>query len=518
MKRQAVEFFVDELKSRGVDFISALCGHGLDPLFFAARRAGIRIVDVRNEQTAAYIADYFGRATRRVGVCASSSGVAVANALTGVMNAWFDHSPMLYISGAAASSTLGLGAFQDSPHVAMAHPITKLSASILHPERVLQILDQAWETARALPCGPVHLEFPMDVQTAAIDAAAFIRPVAQRPAPTTHTPAYLQQLARALIESQRPLIIAGTEVYYAREGADLLDFAERYAIPIQTPIWDRGIVDAPHPLFMGVIGAASGGPALLEQSDCVLLAAASDYRLGYLQTSQKVHRLTRGWRALSEYATDIGVRPFTEWSTAARRARNDYTAEIARRAAAQRVASRLHAIDVVHAIGQALPPHGALLIDGGSIGQWAHQLLCENRYPSYWLTCGRSGVVGYGLGGAMAARLAFPDRPILLLSGDGAFTFTVAEIECAVRQRLPFVAVVADDHCWGITHAGHLKQIGEGVATELGPIDLATLARSLGAQGITAQTPIQLSDALKQSLSTNQVTIIHAPISGGNTH
>ncbi|MCC6588529.1 MAG: thiamine pyrophosphate-binding protein [Bryobacterales bacterium] len=518
MKRTAVEWFVEGLRERGCHWISALCGHGLDPLFFASRRAGIRIVDVRNEQTAGYIADYEGRLTRRPGVCASSSGVAVANALSGVMNAWFDHSPMLYISGTANSDTLGIGAFQDSPHVEMAKPTTKLSLSIDHPTRVLQILDLAWQTARSAPQGPVHLQFPMDIQSAEVDEADLIRPVAQSAAPITQPIAYLQQTARALLEAKRPLIIAGSEVYYANEGQSLVHLVEAFAIPVQTPIWDRGVFDHRSELFNGVIGAASGGPALLEQSDCVILAAVSDYRVGYLQHAKHVHRLTRGWSELATAMIDLGIQPYKSWAAEARRLRDAHTQLILNRAQAQRIPGRLHAVDVVQSIGRVLPAEATLLIDGGSIGQWAHQILADRRYPSYWLTCGRSGVVGYGLAGAMAAKLANPNRPAVLLSGDGAFTFTVAEIECAVRHRLPFVAIVADDRCWGITHSGHLKQFGEGVATELGSIDFATLAQSLGARGVQLTSADNLDATLAEAIAGHEVTIIHVPISGGNPH
>ena len=124
------ELLIHSLQQRGVEWIATLCGHGLDPLLNAARKAGMRLVDVRNEQSCAYLADAFGRLTRRPGVCAVSSGVAHLNALTGVANAWFDRAPMLLISGAGPTSTAGRGHFQDLDQVALARPVTKLSQSI----------------------------------------------------------------------------------------------------------------------------------------------------------------------------------------------------------------------------------------------------------------------------------------------------------------------------------------------------------------------------------------------------
>jgi acetolactate synthase-1/2/3 large subunit len=156
-----------------------------------------------------------------------------------------------------------------------------------------------------------------------------------------------------------------------------------------------------------------------------------------------------------------------------------------------------------------------LLIDGGSIGQWAHQLLCD-RYPGHWLTCGRSGVVGWGIGGAMAARLAYPDRPVILLSGDGSFTFTVAELECAVRQKLHFVAIVADDQGWGITRCGHVRQFGEPIASSLGYIAFGPLAEALGARGVMVTRSEDIVPALERALAEPAVTVLHVPIVGGN--
>jgi acetolactate synthase-1/2/3 large subunit len=142
-------------------------------------------------------------------------------------------------------------------------------------------------------------------------------------------------------------------------------------------------------------------------------------------------------------------------------------------------------------------------------------LLCADRYPGYWLTCGRSGVVGWGIGGAMAARLVHPQRPVILLSGDGAFTFNIADLESAARQKLPFVAIVADDQGWGITRSGHERQFGAPIASSLGPIAFDRLAESLGCRGVRAETPAQLTSALRQAMTSPEVTVIHAPISAG---
>ncbi len=517
----AAEIFTRDLKSRGIEWMATLCGHGLDPLFQAARQAGIRLIDTRNEQTASYIAEAAGRLTRQPGVCAVSSGVAQVNALTGVTNAWFDCSPMLLISGSAAMSTEGLGHFQDMDQVTVARPLTKFSRSIDCAARVRQILDEALRKSTEGVPGPTHLMFPMDVQNTNVGDAALVAPSAL---PTSQSCAGsgVDEIVQALAKSRKPLIVAGSGVFYDRSGPAMLRFAEEQNVPIVTPIWDRGSVDQPSPVFMGVIGAATGGAPILNEADCVLLAGVvGDYRLGYLRPPA-VKPETRllpfhgAWDALAGSCSKRDRTSSKDWLGACARRRDEFRSALEQRAR-ESAGGKMNAADVVRAIEGTLSEDPVLLVDGGSIGQWAHQLLCTDRYPGHWLTCGRSGVVGWGSRRSfMAARLVYPNRPVILFSGDGAFTFNVSDLEAAARQNLSFVAVIADDLGWGITRVGHVRQFGEPIASSLGPIAFDRLAESLGARGVRAETPGQLAGELRRAMSDAAVTVIHVPIVGGN--
>ena len=499
--------------------MATLCGHGLDPLYHAAKKGGLRLVDTRNEQTAAYIAEACGRLTGRPGVVAVSSGVAHANALTGVMNAYFDGAPLLLISGAADSRTAGMGHFQDVDQVALAAPVTKFARVIDHPERTLEILHQAWEAACGRPPGPVHLTFPMDVQSSEVASEHMIRPVDA--GLSAATPSFdIDGVAAALAAAERPLVVAGSGIYYARESEALLAFCTEFSIPVVVPIWDRGPVDRVSDVFLGVIGAASGGLRLLPDADAVVLAgAAADYRVGFLQpgavsAQAALMRLDSGWSALAENCRARHGKVHAGWLAEARQRKAAFRAK-AEETAVRQSAGGLHAIHILKVLRETLPDDAVLAIDGGSIGQWAHQLLCD-RYPGHWLTCGRSGVVGWGLGGAMGARLVFPDKPVVLLSGDGSFTFGPAELECAVRQRLPFVAIVADDQAWGITRAGHEARFGEAISSTLGAVDFVKMAEAFGARGVKARSEGGIRSAVGTAIDSREVTVIHVSIVGGN--
>jgi acetolactate synthase-1/2/3 large subunit len=237
-----------------------------------------------------------------------------------------------------------------------------------------------------------------------------------------------------------------------------------------------------------------------------------------VRTDARIFRIGGDWSALAAHCDQVCAKQDSArlaWLATCLERREDYRRALKHRAGEQ-ARQGLHAIHIIRAIEEVLIEHPVLLIDGGSVGQWAQQLLCRDRYPGDWLTCGRSGVVGWGIGGAMAARLAFPQRPVILLSGDGAFTFNVADLESAVRQDFPFIAMVADDQGWGITRLGQIRQFGVSIASSLGSIAFDRLALSLGAQGVRVSTPGEIVHELRKAFDRPAVTVIHVPITGGN--
>lgn len=534
------ELFVRELQQREVLFIPTLCGHGMDPLDAACRDAGMRLVDVRNEQAAGYMAEVTGRLSRRVGVCAVSSGVAHANALTGVLNAHFDGAPMLLVTGCGPTETIGLGHFQDFDQTALAAPICKYARTIDRPERIPQILHEAFTAALSGRPGPVHLTLPLDIQTAEVDPDHIIRvlePAASTPVASSGAPESIAAAADLLSRAERPLLIAGSGLYYAQGEDALAACARTFSVPVVVPIWDRGSI--PHPIdeFMGVIGAATGGPRLLPDADLVLMVgAACDYRVGYLQPPAvgknarivRIHadpvQLQQGAGAhlsilgdprsiLTRLVDACAASPKTAWLQEARSRRDAFRQRC--QGVSRPESGACHALDMIDAVRSVLTDDTVVLIDGGNIGQWAHQALCD-RYPGHWVTCGASGVVGYGLPGAMAARLLYPDRPVILISGDGALTFTVAEFETAARQNLGFVVLLADDEAWGITLTGHQKRYGQGITSELGPIRFNRMAEAFGALGIRVNSPDEIAPALRQGLTADVPALIHVPVVRSN--
>ena len=533
------ELLVSEFKQLGVTWISTLCGNGLNPLYVACKEASIRIVDTHNEQAAAYMADAYARLTGRIGVCAVSSGIAHCNALTGVANAYFDGAPLLLITGASAGYGAGRGVFQEFDQVALAEPICKSSKLINRAGDLLFLFRQAAATALSGRCGPVHLTIPVDVLTSEIDTGVSARKRDIKTSVGQVEPKLISEAVGIIGRAHRPLIIAGTGMFYSGAGAAMMRFSEVSAIPIVTPIWDRGVVEKRHHNFLGVIGAASGEARCLEDADLIIMAGARvDYRVGFLMPPKvyedayiiridvEASELRQGidpnmsiladpseaFDQMSEETLRQGVPPHNQWLRETRRRWRAFRGRWIDEPLPD--SEPMNGRHIVESIRPLLTEDVIFLIDGGNIGQWAHMVLADH-YPSRWLTCGASAVVGWGVPGAMAAKLAFPDRPVLLLSGDGAFGFTVTELESAVRQGLSFVAVVANDSAWGIVVSDQSKKYGEEgvIASKSGEIRFDKLAEALGANGFRVEDPKKLTHAIREAFRAERPTVIDVPIS-----
>jgi acetolactate synthase I/II/III large subunit len=203
----------------------------------------------------------------------------------------------------------------------------------------------------------------------------------------------------------------------------------------------------------------------------------------------------------------MGAKRHTEWLSEVRLARQELLDKWDR--LGHEDVWPLPALRLCREIGRVLNDEITLLIDGGNIGQWAHMLLFD-RHPSHWLTCGASGVVGWGLSGAIAAKLARPAHPLLLLSGDGAAGFNLSEISTALRFGTPFVAVIACDGAWGIISDGQAED--RRIASHFPEIRFDRVAESMGARGVYIERTSQLRTALREALAANTVTVIHVPI------
>lgn len=531
------QWVVRTLRERGIEYAFTLCGNGLDPFLDACLDSGLRVIDTRNEQAASYMADTWGRMTGRLGVAAVSSGPGHTNALTGLANAFWDGGPMLLISGCSPLRTRGLDNFQELDQAVMAAPAAKYSSTVRHIGMLQHELNTALSAALTGRPGPVHLTIPVDVLEEEVDQSGLLR---SHRAPAQVSVAgpgdtdLIREAVKVLAHARKPLMIVGSGLFYAQAWNALSEFAAKTDIPILSHIWDRCCVEEALPQYVGVTNAElNGAMSMVSRADVLLVVGARiDYRLWHgrppgVASAARLIRVDADPLEVNRVVVpDIGIvgspaAVLEEMTEQARRlwcpTHGPWLAEV--RGARDRLLEEWESlgrddvcpvpgIRICREIKPFLDRDVTFLLDGGNIGRWAHMTLFD-RHPGHWFTCGASGVVGWGLPGAVAAKLARPDHPLLLLSGDGAAGFTVTEIETALRFGTPYVAVIAHDGAWGIVADGQPE--GRRVASEFGEVRFDRVAQALGAQGIFVDDPRKLGRSIEEALHADTVVVIHVP-------
>ena len=531
------QWLVRTLRDRGVEYIFALCGNGLSPFLDACIDFKMKVIDVRNEQAASYMADTWGRMTHRLGVVAVSSGPGHTNALTGLANSFWDGGPMLLISGCSSQNTRGMDNFQELDQVGMAAPVSKYAKMVTHAETLQHELNTALAAAMTGRPGPVHLTIPVDVLSAEINEDKLLRqdlPLAEVNQQCPGNAGLARDAVEMLAAAERPFMVVGSGVFYAQAWNELAGFAKLTNIPIVSHIWDRCCIEEVIPQYVGITNTdLNSAMPMLSQADAILVVGARiDYRLSHgrppeVSRDAKIIRVDIEPSEINRTVVPhIGVvgdprsvlqqmleeaRRLGKWTN------DGWLAEVRaqRDSLIQKWEKRGHedtwplpSIRICREIKRFLDRDVTFLLDGGNIGRWVHMTLFD-RHPSHWFTCGASGVVGWGFPGAAAARLARPDHPVLLLSGDGAAGFTITEIETALRFGTPYVAVIAHDGAWGIVADGQKE--GRRIASEFGEIRFDKVARALGAEGVFIEDPKQLGPSIERGLQMDTVTIIHVP-------
>ena len=502
------------LKSFGVDHLFTLSGGHIFPIFDGCRQDDIKIVDVRHEQNAVFAAEAWSRLTRSLGVAAVTAGPGVTNAISPLAQAGFNAAPLLVLGGRAPAFRWGQGSLQEIDHVPFVDPLAP-AKTVTETAAVAQEVVDAARAALTMPRGPRFLDFPLDVlfNNADID---FDGGFDSSPG----DPGDLAQIVALIEKAQRPVIIAGSNVWLDGADADLVRFVEAAEMPVFTNGQGRGCVPADHRLCFS--RARSHG---LKEADLVIVAGTPlDFRLGFGQFgSAKVvhldHRVAehvdlagssnaRLDVVLSVLADGIGsARDTKEWVEALR------ATEDAKRDAAQSelrsTQTPIHPMRVYGDLVPLLDRDAVVVCDGGDFVSYAGR-----EVPSHeggcWLDPGPFGCLGVGPGYAMAARLAHPNRQVVVLYGDGAVGFSAGELESFVRHKLPIVAVIGNNGIWGLEKHPMRALYGYDVAADLQPgLRYDQMMEAFGGRGELVTDPDELTPALKRAFDSGEPTVVN---------
>jgi acetolactate synthase-1/2/3 large subunit len=474
-RHRGADALVRALSNAGVRRVFTLSGNHIMSVFDAALEAGISLIHTRHEAAAVFMADAWGRLTGEPGIALVTGGPGHANAVGALYTAAMAESPVVLLSGHAPSGQLGTGAFQEMRQADIAAPLTKLAFTSASADGIARDAATAIRAARSGRCGPVHLSLPTDCLDGEADgsvpgADAFLPETVALDAGAADT-----MLAR-LTRAKRPVILAGPGLMTRTARAATAALEHALQIPVVGMESPRGLADSS-------LGAVA---PLLTQADCVLLLGKRlDYTLKFgkpptfgvacefLQIDADAEEIARSGRAVgARLVASALAQPLAAAESLTRHAatpaaksawRDEVRAALAWRpdgwaASTSRQNGRLHPLQVQLPLQAVLDEHpeSVLILDGGEFAQWAQACLsAPNRVSN-----GVAGAIGAGLPFAVAARLAKPDGPVFAIMGDGTFGFHPAEIDTAVRYRLPFVAIVGNDARWNAEYQIQLRDYG----------------------------------------------------------
>ncbi len=512
------------LKAHGVTKLFTLSGGHLFSIYDGCREEGIDIVDVRHEQAAGFAAEGWAKVTREPGVAALTAGPGVTNGMSALGSAQQNNSPMVVFGGRAPAMRWGQGSLQEVDHVPFVRPLVKLAATAQSTAEIPGLVDEAFAAAMTPHTGPVFLDFPLD--------HVFMEAAEEEsgdPIPARIPAADAGELDRAvalLRGAERPVIMAGTNLYWGRGEDELLALIEALRIPVFLNGLARGCVPADHELFF----SRARSTALKGADVALVIGVPMDFRLGFgasfgedteivaidVAEPGRAHPrpvaaelygpVTDTLQGLREGAAP-GALDSGAWLTSLRETETEKRAGEAEQLNDDR--APLHPLRVYKELGEVLDRNAIVIGDGGDFVSYAGRVI-DSYEPGCWLDPGPFGCLGSGPGYALAAKLAHPDRQVVLLLGDGAFGFSGMEFDTLARHGVNAVGVMGNNGIWGLEKHPMEFLYGYSVAADLVPgRRYDQVVEALGGHGELVRSPAELKPALERAFSAGRPALVN---------
>ncbi len=514
------------LKNEGVDTIFTLCGGHIIDIYDGCIDEGIRIIDVRHEQTAAHAADGYARQTGKLGCVVTTAGPGCTNAVTGIATAFRSESPILHIGGQSSLTQHKMGSLQDLPHVDMMTPITKFASGVFSTERVADMVSMAARECFSGAYGPSYLEIPRDVldREVPVESAIIPEPGSYRSSVRSiGDPADIEKLADILVNAERPAVLLGQQVWASQSHNDAINFVRALDIPAYMNGASRGMLpnDDPHHFDRTRRDAFSNADVIL------IVGTPFDFRMGYgkrisnkatlIQIDQSYSTVGKNRDIHLGIAGDPGAilaavsqAASGRIDTGGRQQRQEWMKQL-REIEATKLEklmpmfttdqNPIHPYRLAWEINEFLGDNSIYIGDGGDIVTISAQAV-RPKGPGQWMDPGALGSLGVGTGFSMAAKLAHPDKEVVCLYGDGSFGMTSFDMETSQRFGAPYLAIVGNNSHMNQIRYGQIAKYGEergNIGNKLGDIPFSKFGEMLGGYGEEIREASEIQPALERA-------------------
>jgi acetolactate synthase-1/2/3 large subunit len=512
------------LKAHGVSKLFTLSGGHIFSIFDGCREEGIDIVDTRHEQSATFAAEGWAKATREPGVCALTAGPGVTNGMSAMGSALMNRSPIVVLGGRAPAMRWGMGSLQEIDHIPFVSPLARLAKTAESTAAIPGLMDEALAAAAGPPGGPAFLDFPLDhvFMESDVDADGPASEIDPLLVPAAEG---VEAAAELLRGAERPVIMAGTGLYWAHGEHALRAIAEELRIPVFVNGLGRGCIPADHELAF----SRARGQGLKGADVALVVGVPMDFRLGFGGSfgddtkivaldacpPERPHPrevaadLTGGVPATLDALREAaaGGPDRSGWVNSLREVENE------KRAAEQDELNDprapLHPLRLYGELAQVLDRNAIVIGDGGDFVSYAGRVI-ETYEPGCWMDPGPFGCLGAGPGYALAAKLARPDRQVCLLLGDGAFGFSGMEFDTLVRHGVPVVGVMGNNGIWALEKHPMEFLYGYSVAADLQPeCRYDQVVEALGGHGELVSKPEELRPALERAFASGKPALVN---------
>ena len=526
--RKASEVFVECLEAEGVSHVFGIPGEETLDLNEALADSSIEFVPVRHEQGGAYMADAYGRLTRRAGVCLGTLGPGATNLVTAVADAYLDRAPLVALTGQGDLERMHKESHQYLDIVRLMQPITKWNARVTHPRIVPEVVRKAFKMAQAQKPGPSHIELPEDVMAAQLDAVPL--PVSGRIRRPEPSPDELRQAAEVICAAADPVVLAGNGVARVGAAPELRNFSEVTGIPVASTFMGKGLVDYQDERSLGTVGLQSRDYALagFEDADVVIAVGYDlvehapdhwnpdgDKRIVYIDTvssevdehfSTEVDLVGDIAFILTELARECGG---VSSGGGSRRLHDIVMGRFEQ--AKDDDHFPMQPPRALYEIRKALGRDDILISDVGLHKLWIGRMFPAHEPNTVLIANGLAGM-GFALPAAIAAKLVHPDRNVVSVNGDGGFLMNCQELETAVRLKTPFVTVIWENHQYGSIVWKQDKKFGRHFGVDFQNPDFVKLAEAFGMPAWRCESVEDFSGALRRALAAELPSLIVLPI------
>lgn len=539
------------LVERGVNHVFFIAGGHTFGIMDGLEKLGVKLTSTRHEQGAAFMAEAWGRMTRKPGVVIVTAGPGFTNILSAVASAYFANTPVLFISGGTAHEARETWALQDMEQVAIIQPMVKKVFLCNKAERIQEFVDMAWRACITGRPGPVYLEIPVDVADTVVDQAN-VHKIKTIPEARVVDRGKVLEFGALLLEARKPIFIAGSGAYYSGAGAELKKFIETIGAPVFTSMQGRGVISDTDPLCFGSVNIDRPGCAkhALQNADLWVLLGnriSLAYNMGkgipkntkIVQVDIEPEEIGRNRSIDLPVMSDI--REFVAECNLVTKERNrgaqfqaqfaPWVAELKDKAAAEikldAMGSKsnnvpIHPARLAREIDLFMDREGDVVVaDGGNNELWM-AVFRTCRKEGRWLESGLFACLGGGIPYAIAAKLLYPNERVLNSVGDGAVGFNWIELETAIRKNIPIVTVVSNNLGWNMIRQSSYLALGRHIDefAELGLVHYEKWIETMGGVGIFVDKPEGIRPALEKAFASGKPALINVvtdagPLCGG---